>query len=227
MQHEPAKGAGIIGVPMPGVTLKLIPDEDGRMDVRVKAPTVFESYLNNPERTEQAFDDEGFFVSGDAMTFVDPDDMNRGLRFDGRMSEDFKLMTGTWVRAANLRLEVLAALAPLAQDVVLTGEGRAEVGALIVPNRAACEAAGFELVDEDGVVLSAPLQARLAAGLAASEGNGSAGHVARALVMAEPPDMGQGEVTAKGNLNFARMLERRATLVERLYEDDAEGVIHV
>ena len=102
--------------------------------MRVKGDSIFRAYLNNPAKTEEAFDAEGFFISGDAMRFVDPRDMTRGLRFDGRMSEDFKLQTGTWVRAAGLRLEMLTLLAPFAQDVVLVGDGRAEVAALIVPS---------------------------------------------------------------------------------------------
>jgi feruloyl-CoA synthase len=133
LQHAPAKGAGIVGVPLPGVTVKLTDDGTGRMDVRVVGDSVFRRYHDNAEKTAQAFDDEGFFVTGDAMRFVDPDDMAKGLRFDGRLSEDFKLSTGTWVRAANLRLDMLAVLGPMAQDIVICGAGRDEVGILIFP----------------------------------------------------------------------------------------------
>ena len=148
IQHQPAKGAGIIGVPYAGVTLKLIDDGSGRMDIRVKGDNVFDGYHENPAKTDEAFDDEGYFVTGDAVRFVDPDDLTKGLRFDGRISEDFKLVTATWVQAGNLRLEILGVLAPFVADVVICGEGRDEIGALLLPNRAAIEKAGFDLRDD-------------------------------------------------------------------------------
>ncbi|WP_299701974.1 feruloyl-CoA synthase [uncultured Tateyamaria sp.] len=216
LQHVPAKGAGIVGVPMTGVTVKLIDDGAGRMDVRVKGGNVFSGYHDAPEKTEEAIDDEGFFITGDAMRFADPDDMAKGLRFDGRLSEDFKLSTGTWVQAAQIRLEMLALLGPLAQDVVICGAGRDEVGMLVVPGPDAM----------DGVAVNGALCCAASGDIrkriyAQSEAvSGSARVVARALVMAELPDIGAGEVTAKGNLNFAKLLERRAHLVDRLYDDN-------
>lgn len=209
IQHEPGGRAGVIGVPVPGIEVKLIPDEDMRCEIRLKGPSVFGGYLNDPDRTAAAFDDEGFFVTGDAVQFVDGD----VLRFDGRISEDFKLMTGTWVRAAALRLEVLGALAGLAADVVITGADRGEVGALIVPSEAlragAAEDAGALRVD--GAVIARRI-GRL--------GGSSSTRVARALVLAEPPSLAEGEITAKGNLNTRKLLTRRAALLERLYSDD-------
>ncbi|MEM8578558.1 MAG: feruloyl-CoA synthase [Pseudomonadota bacterium] len=220
LQHEPAKGAGIVGVPMTGWDVKLIPDAEGRMDVRVKGDALFNGYWQNDAKTAEAFDDEGFFITGDAMRFVDPDDPSKGLRFDGRLSEDFKLSTGTWVQAANLRLEMLAALAPLAADVVITGTGRDEVGVLIVPNRAALEANGFAVTQIGGVLMADDLFQTIRARLdKAAQGKGSATRVARALILAEPPSMADGEATAKGNINFAKLLARRAALVEQLYDD--------
>ncbi|WP_366142210.1 feruloyl-CoA synthase [uncultured Tateyamaria sp.] len=216
LQHVPAKGAGIVGVPMTGVTVKLIDDGTGRMDVRVKGGNVFSGYYDAPEKTEEAFDDEGFFITGDAMRFADRDDMAKGLRFDGRLSEDFKLSTGTWVQAAQIRLEMLALLGPLARDVVICGAGRDEVGMLVVPGPDAM----------DGVAVNGALCCAASRNIcqriyAQSEAvSGSARVVARALVMAELPDIGAGEVTAKGNLNFAKLLERRAHLVDRLYDDN-------
>ncbi len=220
LQHEPTDRSGVVGVPVPGVVVKLLPDDlgnGGRFEVRVKGPSVFTGYLGDAAKSAEAFDDEGYFRTGDAMCFVDPDRPELGLRFDGRISEDFKLMTGTWVRAAALRLEVLAALKGLAQDVVLVGEGRAEVAVLIVPTAALREG----VAEADGALLVDP--ARLAA-LEQMTG-GSAARVARALVLAEAPSIAEGEITAKGNLNFAKVRARRAELVTRLYAGGAGAVI--
>ncbi|MEL6809445.1 MAG: AMP-binding protein [Pseudomonadota bacterium] len=214
-QHEPAQGAGIVGVPLPGVITKLIDDGSGRMEVRVKGPNIFDHYSNNPDKTAEAFDEEGFFRTGDAMRFVDPEDMDRGLQFDGRLSEDFKLSTGTWVHAAQIRLEMMTCLGPFAQDVVVCGHGRDEVGILIVPGpkaRAGQTDGGALLSDG-----SRDIQERMQD--ISSVTVGSARRVVRALVMADPPDIGTGEITAKGNINFARLLEQRAHLVARLYDD--------
>ena len=220
ISHEPAKGAGIVGVPLPGVTVKLVPDACGRCDVRVKGGNITPGYLDDATKTRAAFDEEGFFITADAMGFVDPDDANKGLRFEGRLSEDFKLMTGTWVRAAKLRLDLLTALAPFAQDVVITGQGREEIGALIVPNRAAIAAQGWEMKDVNGVLHSAALNTVLTEKMSklAATSTGSATRVTCALVMADPPSMAEGEATAKGNINFARLLDRRAALVDDLYD---------
>ena len=216
LQHVPAKGAGIVGVPMTGVTVKLIDDGAGRMDVRVKGDNVFSGYHDAPEKTEEAFDDEGFFITGDAMRFVDPDDMGKGLRFDGRLSEDFKLSTGIWVQAAQIRLEMLALLGPLAQDVVICGAGRDEVGMLVVPGPDAVDG----MADNGALCCAASDKIRERMFARSETVSGSARVVARALVLSEPPDIGAGEVTAKGNLNFAKLLERRAHLVDRLYDDN-------
>ncbi|MGJ8615413.1 MAG: feruloyl-CoA synthase [Sulfitobacter sp.] len=222
ISHEPAKGAGIVGVPMPGVTVKLVPEADGRFDVRVKGANITSGYLNDAAKTRAAFDEEGFFITDDAMGFVDPDDANKGLRFEGRLSEDFKLMTGTWVRAANVRLALLAALAPFAQDVVITGQGRDAIGALIVPNRAVIAAQGWEVMEQNGVLYCDPLNEILVGRLEAlaAGATGSAARVTCALVMSEPPAMARGEATAKGNINFAKLLEGRADLVDLLYDPD-------
>lgn len=214
LQHEPTDRSGVVGVPLPGVEVKLLPVGE-RFEVRVRGASIFTGYLGDTARTAEAFDEEGFFITGDAMQFVEEDDLNLGLQFDGRISEDFKLMTGTWVRAGALRLEVLAALKGVAQDVVLVGEGHAEVGALIVPTP------GVEGKDVDGAV---QVDASLFAPLAAFSG-GSAARIARVLVMAEPPSIADGEITAKGNLNFAKIKVRRSALVDRLYSDDAAVIL--
>ena len=222
IQHEPTDRSGIVGVPMAGVEVKLIPDaaEPARMEVRVRGPNVFTGYLDAPDKTAEAFDDEGFFRTGDAMRFVVPGQPDMGLKFDGRLSEDFKLLTGTWVRAAQLRLDLLACIGPLAADIVVTGADRGEIGVLIFPNMAEIAREGFKPDAHDGALACRLLKGEIARRLAerAREGLGSSTHVARALVLAEPPNMGEGEMTAKGNLNPRRVLERRKPLLDRLYD---------
>ena len=218
LQHEPTDRSGVVGVPLPGVEVKLLPEGE-RYEVRVRGASIFGGYLGDDAKTAAAFDQDGFFRTGDAMRFVDDTDVNQGLRFDGRISEDFKLMSGTWVRAAALRLQVLDALKDVAQDVVLVGEGHSEVGALIVPAPGLRDSA----VEADGALLVEPA---LLAALAQFRG-GSAARIARVMVMAVPPSMPDGEVTAKGNLNFARIKARRAGLVDRLYGERDPAVILV
>lgn len=221
LQHEPTPMSGIVGVPLPGLMIKLVPtDEDGRFEVRVKGDTITPGYLNDPAKTAEAMDDEGCFITGDAMRFVDPGDLSKGMRFDGRISEDFKLTTGIWVRAANLRLDLLVALKGLAADLVVTGAGRDQIGLLIVPTPGLRAGA----VEEEGALIS-PLAGQIAAAL--PTGGGSAQTVRRVLILAEPPSVGEGEMTAKGNLNFRKLLTRREGLVARLYDDADPAVIRV
>ncbi|MEN9060119.1 AMP-binding protein [Ponticoccus litoralis] len=216
LQHEPTDRSGIIGVPLTGVEVKLLPDAAMRCEIRVRGPNIMPGYLHDAKKTAEAFDEEGFFVTGDAVRLVDPDDLNKGMRFDGRISEDFKLLTGTWVRAATLRLELLRDLAPLAQDLVICGADRGEIGVLVFPST---EAAGLGQ-EAEGLIDGPDLRAALAQRLAARGAHGSASHIARVLVLAEPPSLGDGEITAKGNLNFRKVLARRAGLLDRLYSDD-------
>lgn len=219
--HEPTTRSGIIGVPMTGVDIKLIPEADGRYDLRVRGPNVTPGYFEDPAKTAELFDNEGFLISGDAVKFVDPDRPELGLVFDGRMSEDFKLISGTWVRAANLRLELLPLLGGLASDVVVCGADRAEIGLMIFPTPEAREMAE----ESDGTLWSEALAGALHARLAKRGEQGSASRVARVLVLAEPPSMGEGEITAKGNLNFRKILSRRADLLDRLYDESNMQVI--
>ncbi|MCA2011625.1 feruloyl-CoA synthase [Cereibacter sphaeroides] len=223
LQYEFTDQSGIIGVPLPEVTVKLVPaDDENRFEVRVKGDTITPGYLNDPEKTAEAFDDEGYFITGDAMRFVDPDDMAKGMKFDGRIAEEFKLNTGTWVRAAGLRLEVLGKLKGLAQDVVLTGADRAEVGVMIVPT----EALRAGATDHDGA-LSVAQAAEIAARLKPGPNEGSAHAIRRAQVLRDPPSMAEGEITAKGNLNFRKLLMTRAALLDRLYDDADPATIKV
>lgn len=229
IQHEPTDRSGVVGVPMTGVTVKLLPDADGRCEVRVKGPNVMPGYVRNIRKTREAFDSEGFFVTGDAMRFVDPDDPSRGMRFDGRISEDFKLLTGTWVRAGQLRLEMLACLAPLAADLVVAGADRDEIGVMIFPDMAALEAEGIRREAQDGALNDPRLLGEIRRRLTARdrEVSGSSTRVARAMVMAEPPSMAESEMTAKGNLNHRRVLERRKVLLDRLYSADDPAVARI
>lgn len=227
MQCEPIDRSGVVGVPLNGVTLKLIPDADMRYEVRVKGPNVMPGYYDNPEKTKDAFDDEGFFITGDAMQFVDDNDMNKGMKFDGRISEDFKLLTGTWVRAAQLRIDMLAYLAPLATDLVVTGADRNEIGVMIFANTTELKRLGFELADNSGAMSCPLLLGEIHRRLVerSRKVSGSSNLVSRAIVLSEPASMPEGEMTAKGNLNFRRILERRAKMLERLYDNaDPETV---
>ncbi|MZR12508.1 AMP-binding protein [Maritimibacter sp. DP07] len=229
LQYEPTDRSGIVGVPLPGVEVKLIPDEDMRCEVRVKGPSIFDGYFDNTEKTAEAFDEEGFFLTGDAMKFVDPDNYDKGLKFDGRISEDFKLLTGTWVRAAQLRLDMLGCIGALAQDIVVTGADKNEIGIMIFPNVAELEKEGYSMDSDGGALINASLQSDIRRRLAtrAGEVSGSSSRIGRAIVLEEPPNMGEGEMTAKGNLNYRKVLDRRKALLERLYDDNDPATITI
>jgi feruloyl-CoA synthase len=210
--HYAVDRAGIIGLPVPGCELKLVPAA-GKLEVRVKGPNVTPGYYGRADLTRAAFDDEGYYRIGDALKFADPERPEQGLSFDGRIAEDFKLSTGTWVHVGAARVKLIAAGDPLIQDAVITGHGRAEVGALVFLNAAAVKARGL---DEAGV--RGHLRAAMRK-LAAETGSGSSTHPARALVMGEPPSIDANEITDKGYINQRAVLERRAALVEKLHAD--------
>ena len=211
LTHERINRSGIVGVPLPGTEVCLIPEDEDRFEMRVKGPNVLKGYLDDPEKTAQAFDADGFLITGDAVRFVDPAQPDRGLSFDGRISDDFKLTSGTWVRVASLRGQVLAALDGLAADAVITGHDRDTLGVLIFP-----------LGRRDPDLLQ-QIADRL--GLLSRAATGSATRICRAMVMTEPASLAEGEMTAKGNLNTRRVLTRRAALVERLYAPEDPEVI--
>lgn len=202
-----------IGTPLPGVTLRLVP-VDGKLEIRVRGPNVFRGYLDEPEATAAAFDEAGYFRTGDAVSWVDPADPAQGLRFDGRLAEDFKLSSGTRINALDLRLRALAALGPLVRDVVVVGADRDEVGLLVFPADPA--RAGDE-------ALRQAVAAALAA-VNAAAGGGSSRTIARALLLAEPPSLDAGEVTDKGSLNVRAITTRRAADLARLYDDKPEAI---
>lgn len=221
--HFQADRSGVIGVPVPGVTLKLVPNGD-KTEVRVKGANVTPGYFEQPEDTAKAFDEEGFYKIGDAVKFADPDRPEAGLVFDGRVSEDFKLMSGTWVSVGTVRVKGVEHLAPVAQDIVVTGHGRNSVGYLIFPNVPACRRlAGLADEADVSTVLSHPaVRERVKAGLDAlhATSKGSSTHADRALLMAAPPSVDAGEITDKGYINQSASLRQRAALVEALYADE-------
>jgi feruloyl-CoA synthase len=218
--HYRAERAGVVGLPIPGCELKLV-RVGQKFEARVRGPNVTPGYWKRRSSTAETFDEEGFFKTGDAMRFVDPSRPERGLLFDGRLHENFKLSTGTWVHVGALRLRALAALAAVAHDVVVTGHDRDEIGLLIFPNLDACRSLcglARDAAPAD-VVGHAAVRSKIAAGLEAlaSTGSGSSTHAARALLMAEPPSIDADEVTDKGYINQRAVLLRRAAYVERLY----------
>ncbi|HET7543859.1 MAG TPA: feruloyl-CoA synthase, partial [Polyangiaceae bacterium] len=221
--HFQPDRAGIIGLPLPGSQLKLAPN-GGKIEVSVRGPNVTPGYFRRPDLSAQSFDEEGFFKTNDAVRFVDPERPERGLLFDGRIGEDFKLSTATWVNVGALRLEAISALAPVAQDVVVTGHDRHEIGLLIFPNLAACRTLCSDLAADAArlTVLEHPaVRARVAQALAvmASAGTGSSTYARRALLLWEPPSIDAGEITDKGYINQRAVLTRRAALVDALYAE--------
>jgi feruloyl-CoA synthase len=220
--HFQAERSGNIGVPTPGTELKLVPSGD-KLEVRVRGPNVTPGYWKMPDLTARAFDDDGFYLIGDAVKFADPARPERGLFFDGRVAEDFKLSSGTWVSVGALRMAAIAALAPLAQDLVLTGHDQGSVGLLVFPNLAACRAhAGLpETAGPAEVIANEKVRAAIAEGLKRlkAEGGGSSTYATRALLLDEPPSVDDGEITDKGYINQRAVLSRRADAVACLQDD--------
>jgi feruloyl-CoA synthase len=224
--HQPVERPGNVGVPLPGVTLKLVPDATGRCELRVAGPNVMPGYFEDPEKTREAFDAEGFLLTGDALRFIDPADANAGLAFDGRVAEDFKLSTGTWVRATTLRLAILGRMSDFASDVVLTGHDRDELGLLIFPDTKTLDSMGLGPVEDRGALTASGLHALVRHALA-DQGTGSSTRIARAMVLADPPSMIAGELTAKGSINARQLLAVREAMVHRLYDDADPCVIRL
>jgi len=224
--HWEAERVGLIGLPLPGMVLKLAPAGE-KLEVRVKGPTVAPGYHNDPDKTAAAFDEEGFYKLGDACRFVDPDDPAQGLIFDGRVTEDFKLSSGTWVSVGTLRPDIVAACSPWILDAVIVGQDKPFVGALIWPSAAAMQMLAAESSD---VAPLDRLTARVKAGIEAhnAAAGGSSRRVARFSILASPPSIDAGEITDKGYVNQRLTLDRRKTDAEALYIDPPpEGVIVV
>jgi feruloyl-CoA synthase len=213
--------AANIGLPLPGVELKLIPSE-GKLEARLKGANITPGYWRAPEPTAGAFDEEGFYKLGDALKFADPADPAKGLIFDGRIAEDFKLATGTWVSVGPLRAAFVAQCAPLVRDVVLAGADRDEVAALVIPDVDACRKLAPDLAGNAPaarVLADARVRAEFARRLEAlaQPSRGTSARIRRAVLLAEPPSLDVGEVTDKGSINQRAVLAHRAALVEELY----------
>jgi feruloyl-CoA synthase len=216
--HFMIERAGPIGVPVPGVELKLVPTGD-KLEVRVRGPHVTPGYWKRPDLTRAAFDEDGFYKPGDAVRFADPAEPAKGIVFDGRLAEDFKLATGTWVAVGVLRVAALAAASPALQDAIIAGENREWVGMLAWLNAAGCrklvggEAALSELARHPAV--------REHVGRAIARWNadhgGSSQRIARVLLLPDAPSIDANEITDKGYINQRLALERRKADVERLF----------
>ena len=225
--HERVARSGKIGVAMAGVTLKLVPLGGGRYELRCKGPNIMTAYLNDPAKTAETFDEDGFLITGDAVKFDNPDDPDRGLVFDGRVSEDFKLMSGTWVQATSVLDTAMKSLAGMATHVVVTGHDRSDLGLLIFANPAELEK--IEADNLDGALVSIELAEKIKTALAHGfhDATGSAKRVVRAMVLADPPSVAGHEITDKGSLNTRNIRQNRAKLIDRLYDDHDPATIKI
>lgn len=224
--HWPGGYSGLLGTPVPGLTIKLVPDDD-KMEARYRGPNVTPGYWRQPELNATSFDEEGYFRTGDAVKFVDEDEPSKGLIFDGRIAEDFKLTSGTWVNVGILRMQLLKAGAPLVQDSVITGHNRDDIGAILFLNLDECRA----LAGMDGSVMAAATVEELAQQPAVREriqalldtlaqsATGSSNRIVRAVIATFAPSIDVGEVTDKGSLNQRVVLRHRADWVEALYAE--------
>lgn len=224
--HWEVDRVGLIGLPLPGMILKLAPTS-GKMEVRVKGATVMSGYLDMPDKNEEVFDEEGYYCLGDAATFVDPEDPAKGIVFDGRVGEDFKLSTGTWVSVGVLRPDLVAACSPLVFDAVIAGQDKDFVTALFWPSQAAFMSY-IESNNGDLAKALDELQTDVAAKVRTfnSGEKGSSRKIKRFMIMTEPPSLDAGEITDKGYVNQRYVIDRRAHLVEDIYtEQPGPGVI--
>ena len=224
---NPHVKAGDLGVPTPGMIIKLV-DMQGKTEVRYKGPNITPGYWRAPEDTSESFDEEGFFCSGDAVKWIDETDVHLGLKFDGRIAEDFKLATGTFVSVGPLRAKIIAAGAPYIQDVVLTGINLKEVGAMVFPSAKVRELSGMDanvpladVLASDKVV--APFQNVI--NDLSKTATGSASRIARMCLLAEPPTIDRGEVTDKGSINQRAVLAHRADTVAKLHDGTLQHIL--
>ncbi len=213
--------SGAIGIPMPGVEAKLVA-LGAKLEIRVKGSNVTPGYWKNEELTRAAFDEEGYYKFGDAVRFVDPNDVNKGFMYDGRLTEDFKLASGTWVSVGPLRTKVIHAFAPYVTDVVIAGLNRNFLSMLIVPNLEACRSLSRELGDAATpaeILCHGSVTGKFTELLEsfAAQSTGNSNRVARAILLEDPPSLDAGEITDKASLNQRAILERRAAAVEEMY----------
>jgi len=226
-----AERAGNIGLPLPGVEIKLVP-RDGKLEIRFKGANITPGYYKAPQLTADAFDDEGFYKIGDAVKFADPADPAKGLLFDGRLAEDFKLATGTWVSVGPLRGAFIAHFAPLVRDVVLAGADRDDIAALVFPDPDACRKLAPDLAADAPiatVLADARVRGEFARKLAALKraSSGTSNRIGRAILLAELPSLDIGEMTDKGSINQRAVLANRASLVDDLYADPPQAHVIV
>jgi feruloyl-CoA synthase len=229
--YFPSKEPGNIGLPIPGCEMKFVPDAS-KLEMRVRGPGVTPGYWRQPDATAKAFDKDGFYKMGDAGRLVDPSNINAGLLFDGRLVENFKLLSGTWVQVGSLRVKVIASCVDLIADVVIAGHNREHVCAMIFPKLDAIRklsSSGSTLKSKEFVTVPSILdQVRSALKSYNAIAGGNSNRIVRALLMIEPPSIDAGEITDKGYLNQRAVLERRHNLVELLYvESCPEGVIEI
>ena len=218
---NPNVSAGDLGVPTPGLELKLV-DLGGKTEVRYRGPNITPGYWRNDEETKSAFDNEGFFCTGDAVKWIDETDVHLGLKFDGRIAEDFKLATGTFVSVGPLRGKIIAAGAPYIQDVVLTGINLKEVGAMVFPTPSVRALSGLSANAPLADVLGSPAVLAYFQNVInalAKTATGSANRIARMCLLSEPPTIDKGEITDKGSINQRSVLTHRADTVAALHED--------
>ena len=223
-----AERSGNIGLPAPGVEVKLLPNGD-KLEIRVRGDNITPGYWKQPDLTAKMFDDESFYITGDAVRFADPDNPSAGLYFDGRISEDFKLSSGTWVSVGEVRVNGIAALDPIAQDIVVTGQDADHLGFLVFPNIPACQrvagltdgAAVREILDHPNVrkAVRDGLQALKA------QGGGSSKYAARARLLETPPAVDKGEITDKGYINQRAVLTGRANEIALLDGTDPSAFV--
>jgi feruloyl-CoA synthase len=224
---NPNVKAGDLGVPTPGMELKLV-DVEGKTEVRYRGPNITRGYWRAPEETAAHFDEEGFFCTGDAVKWIDETDVHQGLKFDGRIAEDFKLATGTFVSVGPLRAKIIAAGAPYIQDVVLTGINLKEVGAMVFPTQAVRALSGLDASVPMADVLSSAqviAQFQKVMDALALSATGSASRIARMCLLAEPPTIDRSEVTDKGSINQRAVLMHRAETVAALHDDTLHTII--
>jgi feruloyl-CoA synthase len=218
---KPGVRSGDIGLPCPGVQTKLTP-QDGKLEIRFRGPNLMPGYWRAPEQTAQAFDDEGYYCTGDAVAWIDAADPQRGLRFDGRIAEDFKLATGTFVSVGPLRARVIAEGAPYVQDAVVTGLNRDEVGLLVFPRIDDCRRLAAQAPDASASeVLRAPAVRHFFQQLIDrlwQAGTGSASRIACLTLLTEPPAIDRGELTDKGSINQRAVLAHRAAIVDAMHD---------
>jgi feruloyl-CoA synthase len=228
--NEHANGPGVVGVPAPGLELKLVPHDDS-FEVRYRGPNITPGYWRDPEATRLAFDEEGFFRSGDLLSFTDHGRPRSGLRFDGRIKEDFKLTSGTKVSAGKLRLDALDAMRPLASDVVIVGADRTDLRILVFADWELCaQTAGLERnAPPAQIAVNHALRAELRERLEklASTGTGSSNRIVAALLVEVPPSHAAGELTEKGTVNSRALQRNRPELLEILYDERDERVLRI